>query len=56
MPDRLVGKLDAAANRDAGALRVRAVHEDVAFTADMTAAVGREIENLAEWLGLGVSE
>ena len=32
--DRLVGKLDATADRKAGALVVHALHEDVPFTAD----------------------
>ncbi len=50
--DRLVGKLDATAERDAGVLRVDAVHEDEPFTTTMTAAVRREMEDLADWLGL----
>jgi uncharacterized protein YcaQ len=50
--DRLVGKLDAAADRKAGVLTVRAVHQDVPFTAEMTAAVDAEINGLADWLGL----
>ena len=50
--DRLVGKLDATSERDAGVLRVDAVHEDVPFTKAMTAAVEREIKALAGWLGL----
>lgn len=50
--DRLVGKLDAAADRDASVLRVHAVHEDVPFTPSMARAVDGEIENLASWLGL----
>ena len=50
--DRLVGKLDARANRRAGVLRVHAVHQDVPFTPAMTAAVGREIGDLAAWLVL----
>jgi uncharacterized protein len=50
--DRLVGKVDAEADRRAGVLRVNAVHEDTAFTAAMTTAVRREIEDLAGWLGL----
>ena len=52
--DRLVGKLDATTDHDAGELRVAAVHEDVPFTKEMTAAVWGEIEDLAAWLGLGV--
>jgi uncharacterized protein len=48
--DRLVGKLDAAADREAGALRVDAIHEEVPFTKAMTAAVEGEIKDLAQWL------
>jgi len=50
--DRLVGKLDAAADRKEGELRVAAVHQDVPFTKAMTAAVDREIRDLAHWLDL----
>ncbi|WP_327592417.1 DNA glycosylase AlkZ-like family protein [Streptomyces chartreusis] len=50
--DRLVGKLDATADRRAGVLRVDAVHEDVEFDRAVTEAVGREIEDLARFLGL----
>lgn len=50
--DRLVGKLDAVADRKAGVLRVNAVHQDVPFTAEMSAAVDAEIASLAAWLGL----
>jgi uncharacterized protein YcaQ len=50
--DRLVGKLDAAADRDASVLRVNAIHQDVDFTKPMRAAVIAEIEDLATWLGL----
>jgi uncharacterized protein YcaQ len=50
--DRLVGKLDARADREAGELRVTAVHRDVEFSKEMTAAVDREIEDLARWLDL----
>jgi uncharacterized protein len=50
--DRLVGKLDATADRGAGVLRVDAVHQDVLFDRPMTAAVDAEIEDLARWLGL----
>jgi uncharacterized protein len=51
--DRLVGKLDATADRAAGVLRVNAIHQDVAFDRTMTAAVEQEIDDLAYWLGLG---
>ncbi|HZD88454.1 MAG TPA: crosslink repair DNA glycosylase YcaQ family protein [Gaiellaceae bacterium] len=50
--DRLVGKVDAAADRKASVLRVAAVHEDVRFTRAMTRAVRTELEALASWLGL----
>lgn len=50
--DRLVGKLDAVADRKAGVLNVNAIHEDVRFSKAMTAAVNREIAGLAAWLGL----
>jgi uncharacterized protein YcaQ len=50
--DRLVGKLDATADREAGVLRVNAIHRDVAFTATMTEEIVREIEDLARWLDL----
>jgi uncharacterized protein YcaQ len=52
--DRLVGKLDAAANRKAGVLRVYAIHEDVPFTRATTAGVRKEIDDLAAWLELEV--
>jgi uncharacterized protein YcaQ len=51
--DRLVGKVDAAADRKAGVLRVHAIHEDVRFTRTVTKAVQSELEDLASWLGLG---
>jgi uncharacterized protein YcaQ len=50
--DRLVGKLDATADRKAGRFFVDAVHEDAPFTSAMTKAVDAEIVALAEWLGL----
>jgi hypothetical protein len=53
--DRLVGKLDATADRKAGVLRVDALHRDVDFTKAMTAAVNREIKDLARWLQLDLA-
>ena len=50
--DRLVGKLDAAADRKAGVLKVNAIHQDVPFTPEMSAAIDAEIAGLAAWLGL----
>jgi uncharacterized protein YcaQ len=53
--DRLVGKLDATADRKADVLRVDAVHQDVPFTGAMTEAIRAETEDLARWLGLDLS-
>ena len=50
--DRLVGKIDARADRKAGVLVVNAVHQDVPFTPDMAAGIDQEIADLAAWLGL----
>ena len=50
--DRLIGKLDATADRKAGVLRIDAIHEDAPFPKAVTAAVRREIKDLATWLGL----
>lgn len=50
--DRLVGKLDAAADRASGTLQVQAIHQDVRFTKAMAADVAAEITGLAAWLGL----
>jgi uncharacterized protein len=54
--DRLVGKVDAAADREASVLRVHAIHQDVRFTRTVTRAVQTELEDLASWLGLGEVE
>jgi uncharacterized protein len=53
--DRLVGKLDAVADRKASELRVNAIHEDVSFSPAMTKAVRKEIDDLALWLGLDLA-
>jgi hypothetical protein len=50
--DRLVGKLDATADRTAGRLFVDALHEDVALSRSARAAIDAEVEALAAWLGL----
>jgi uncharacterized protein YcaQ len=50
--ERLVGKLDATADRKAGILRVNAIHEDVKFTRATRKGVEAELESLARWLGL----
>jgi uncharacterized protein YcaQ len=51
--DRLVGKVDAAADRKESVLRVNAIHQDVKFTRAIAKAVRAELEELAAWLGLG---
>jgi hypothetical protein len=53
--DRLVGKLDAKADRKSGILQVHAIHEDVPFDPVTKSAVLSEIEDLAVWLGLEIS-
>jgi uncharacterized protein len=50
--DRLVGKVDAKADRKASVLRVHAIHEDVRFTRHIARAVRAELDDLAAWLGL----
>jgi uncharacterized protein YcaQ len=50
--DRLVGKVDAKADRKASTLWVHAIHEDVRFTRPIVKAVHGELEALASWLGL----
>jgi len=52
--DRLVGKLDAKADRKAGRLRVFAIHRDLDWTGEVADAVHAEILSLADWLGLQV--
>ena len=52
--DRLVGKLDARTDRDAGLLRVAAVHPDVRFSNTMSEAITRQIRDLARWLDVGL--
>lgn len=50
--DRLVGKLDAIADRKAGVVRMNAIHQDEPFTSAMSAAADRQITSLARWLRL----
>jgi uncharacterized protein YcaQ len=52
--DRLIGKVDAIADRTTGRLVVNAVHQDVPFTRATTRAVDAELGALAAWLGLAV--
>ncbi|WP_438856185.1 DNA glycosylase AlkZ-like family protein [Agromyces sp. M3QZ16-3] len=53
--DRLVGKVDATADRAGGVLRVDAIHEDAPFTREVVEAVFGELDSLAGWLGLELS-
>lgn len=53
--DRLVGKLDATADRRAGRLFVDAVHEEGRWSARCRRAVSGEIDRLADWLDLTVT-
>lgn len=50
--DRLLGKVDATAERDRGALRVDAIHEDEPWDVATRDAVRAEVEALARWLDL----
>ncbi|WP_250033072.1 DNA glycosylase AlkZ-like family protein [Paractinoplanes maris] len=52
--DRLIGKLDATADRKQGVLRVDAIHEDIPFDAETSTAVHDEIQDLARRLHLGL--
>jgi uncharacterized protein YcaQ len=52
--DRLVGKLDATADPEAGLLRVDALHEDVPLAASARSAIERENRSLAALLDLEV--
>jgi uncharacterized protein YcaQ len=54
--DRLVGKVDATADRKASVLRVNAIHEDIRFTRPVTRAVQAELGDLAAWLGMDAVE
>ncbi len=53
--DRLIGKIDATADRDAGVLRVDAIHEDEPLTKTAAAGVRRELRDLARWLELDLA-
>jgi uncharacterized protein len=52
--DRLVGKVDATADRQRGVLRVDAIHQDVPFTKRVAEDVTSELADLATWLGAGL--
>ena len=53
--DRLIGKVDAAADPERGTLVVHAIHEDSPFTSAVGSAVRDELDALASWLGLRVA-
>lgn len=53
--DRLVGKVDANADRRAGVLWVDAIHEDEPFSSTLRAAVQRELRSLARMLQLDLA-
>ena len=50
--ERLIGKVDAAADRKAGTLTINAIHEDLPFSPAVNNAVVDEVDSLASWLGL----
>lgn len=50
--DRLIGKVDATADRKNSILRVQAIHQDIPFTGALTSAVHAELAALASWLGM----
>ncbi len=55
MGDRFVGMLDAEVDREHGMLRVNAVHELLPFELEEDEMVRAEIDELAQWLGVGVA-
>ncbi len=50
--DRLVGKVDARADRDRGILSVTAIHEDAGYDEAAARGTHDELDALAAWLGL----
>ena len=53
--DRFVGMLDAEVDREREVLRVNAVHEFLPFEPEEAEMVRAEIDELAQWLGVGVT-
>jgi uncharacterized protein YcaQ len=53
--DRFIAMLEAEVDRKSEVLRVAAVHELLPFDAEEDDMVRREIEALAEWLGVGLT-
>jgi len=56
MGDRFVGLLDAEVDRERGILSVNAVHELLPFDHEEHQMVRSEVDDLAQWLGVGVAE
>jgi uncharacterized protein YcaQ len=54
--DRLVGKVDATADRSRSKLVVHAIHQDVRFTRAIASAVHTDLDAMTSWLGLGSVE
>lgn len=54
--DRLVGKVDAKADRQRGELRLHAIHLEADATRDDLDEVETECEALADWLGLHLTD
>jgi uncharacterized protein YcaQ len=54
--DRFIGMLDAEVDRERETLKINAVHEFLPFEPEEAEMVRAEIGELAEWLGVAVSE
>jgi uncharacterized protein YcaQ len=54
--DRFVGMLDAEVDREREVLRVNAVHEFLPWEPEEHEMVRAELEELAEWLGIGIAD
>jgi uncharacterized protein len=51
--DRIVGRVDLKADRQAGVLRVQAAYAEPGSPAETAFELAEELHDLAEWLGLG---
>ncbi|MFX4272243.1 DNA glycosylase AlkZ-like family protein [Propionibacteriaceae bacterium Y1685] len=54
--DRLIGKVDAAADREDGVLRINAVHADERFSKQTQTLINTELAGLADFLGLDLEQ
>jgi uncharacterized protein YcaQ len=54
--DRFVGMLEAEQDRKQGTLHVRAVHEFLPFEEEERQLVRAEVEALARWLGVALTD